>query len=71
MKSLKEIQTAFDYEVKPERAAVYYKKLTEWEITDELFPAIVDEVLKKCHRFPALAAFWAAKIETDPWGPSR
>jgi len=61
----------YDYKVTDAKILEYHRVLGGWEITDELFPAIVDEVLKKCHRFPALAAFWAAKIETDPWGPSR
>ena len=62
--SLEEI---YDYKATDAKVLEYHRVLVKWGVTNENFPVVVDEVLKKSHKFPSLAAFWSAKIEADPW----
>ena len=64
---MKELETLFSTELSDLAMELYYKRLSSWGITDAMLPDVIDEVLKKAHKFPALAAFWAAKIEADEW----
>jgi len=66
-KTVHSLEEIYDYQASDAKVLEYHKVLVKWGITNENFPAIVDEVLKKSHKFPSLAAFWSAKIEADPW----
>lgn len=61
LKAISNLETAFDYKIPDTRTLEYHKVLTEWGFTDETLSKAISEILKKCHRFPSLAAFWEAK----------
>ena len=61
------MEELFDYKASDAKVLEYYKVLSRWGVNDENLPAIIDEILRKNYKFPALAAFWTAKNETDPW----
>lgn len=61
VKTIRALEAAFDYKIPDSRAIEYHKILADWGFTDETLPKAISEILKKCHRFPSLAAFWEAK----------
>lgn len=64
VKILSRLEDAFDYKIPDSRTLQYHKTLSDWGITDETLPRVITEILKKCHRFPSLAAFWEARGES-------